>query len=243
MKYLLQKNFLSNREEYHRAQTRSRGTIDEKRLIDLIMEYNSGTTRADVVSIFTILNEVVVRELLRGYSFALPIFKTSFSIKGNFLGALDTYDKERHEAKIRISKGVLLRKAEKNLRPELTTLEYVNLRIKEVKDSFSGIVNDTLTPGGVVEIKGRQLSIAGDDPSIGVWFVGEDATETSALKIIENKPAKIMAVIPDLPVGTYQVKVATQYAGGKTFLKVPRVFVYQKKLTVSDLTDSPLTDP
>jgi hypothetical protein len=105
-------------------------------------------------------------------------------------------------------------------------------QIQEVKDSVSGAVNDRLTAGGVVEVRGYNLKIDGDDPSCGLWFVAEGGQETQATVIIENKPSKILAMIPALAAGSYQMKVVTQYANGVKFLKTPKIFVYPKSLSV-----------
>ena len=43
---------------------------------------------------------------------------------------------------------------------------------------------------------------------------------------------RILAMIPALASGNYQVKVVTQFTGGGKFLKTPKVFVYPKTLTV-----------
>ncbi|MCL1789587.1 MAG: DUF4469 domain-containing protein [Oscillospiraceae bacterium] len=231
LNYFLVKNELSDKPGSHRAITRSAGTIDQSRLIDLIMEHNSSITRGDITSLFTIMNEIVARELLNGYSLNLPLVNTSFSIKGQFFGSLATYEKGKQKAKIKITKGVLLRKIEENLKPEITDLER-SKKIKEVKDSFSDTIDSILTVGDDVEIKGLQLKLAGDDPACGVWFIGANGIETPAARIIDNKPSRILARIPSLTPGKYRVKVVTQFSGGGEFLKTPRVFLYEKQLTV-----------
>jgi len=99
----------------------------------------------------------------------------------------------------------------------------------------SGKVNETLTAGGVIEVRGYNLRIEGDDPSCGLWLVGDNGQEVKATVIIENKPSKIIAMIPALNIGGgfCNVKVVTQHTGGGTLLKTPKTFVYPKPLTVS----------
>jgi len=94
-------------------------------------------------------------------------------------------------------------------------------------------VNERLTAGGVAELRGYNLKIDGDNPSCGLWFVAADGQETKAATIIENKPSKIIAMIPALTAGSYQVKVATQFSGGGKFLLSPKIFVYPKNLVVA----------
>ena len=232
LNYLLLRNDLTGRAGDHRAQTRSEGCIDETRLIKLILERGTTIGAADLAAAFTVAKEVIVQALQDGFSLNLPLFNAFFSIKGVFNGPMDTFDPKRHKAEIKITKGILLREAEKKLRPTVTTLEYANLKVKQVKDSFSDVINDTITVGGITELRGLKLKIAGEDPTCGVWFIGEDGKETQAQKIIENKPARIMLQTPNLTPGKYQVKVVTQFGGTGNILNTPRVFVYQEQLTV-----------
>jgi hypothetical protein len=105
--------------------------------------------------------------------------------------------------------------------------------IQEVRDSISNTVNEKLTRRGVVELRGYNLKIDGSDSSCGLWFVSDSGAATKAEVLIENKPSRMIAMIPDLPNGNYQVKVVTQYANGMKLLKTPKAFVYPKTLTVT----------
>ena len=72
----------------------------------------------------------------------------------------------------------------------------------------------------------------GEDKSCGLWFLGDGGSEFKAETIIENKPARIIAMIPNLKGDVYRVKVVTQYTGGGKFIKTPKTFIYPKKLLV-----------
>jgi hypothetical protein len=98
------------------------------------------------------------------------------------------------------------------------------------------MVNDRFTPGGVIEVRGYNLRIEGDNPSCGLWFVDENGNETRAETIIENKPSRLLAMIPNLTTAAYQIKVVSQFTGGGTLLKTPKTFTYQKKISAEKLT-------
>ena len=142
------------------------------------------------------------------------------------------FDGNRHKLNINLTKGSLFREAEKNVKFEKTNTPVPLPQIQEVKDSVSGTVNERLTARGVVEVRGYNLKIDGDDPTCGLWFVSAGGQETRAEVIIENKPSRIIAMIPALSGGNYQVKVVTQYSGGGKFLLIPKIFVYPKNLLV-----------
>ena len=71
-----------------------------------------------------------------------------------------------------------------------------------------------------------------------IFFVPETgAPESAAVRasvIAENKPARLMAVIPaDLAAGTYYIEVRTKLSGGGTKLKTVKKGTFGKPLTVT----------
>lgn len=171
--------------------------------------------------------------MLEGGSINLPLFNTSFSISGVFEGPLDSFDPNRHKLNLNLTKGVLLRDAEKEVSFEKTNAVSPQPQVQEVKDSLSGKINEELTPNGVVEVRGYNIKIAGENAACGLWFVPETGEEVKAALLVENKPATVIAIIPALAAGRWQLKLVTQYSTGGVLLKTPKVFVYPKKLTVN----------
>jgi len=206
------------------------GRLDEEALKKRILNRGTLITETDLNAVFTICKSEIANALAEGYTLKLPIINTSFAIRGKFDGQMDTYDKERHRAKIIISKGRLLRDVEKNLKPEKTDVLQPNPLIKEVRDGV-GKNLDTMISAGVLEARGRNLKIAGDDPACGLWLVAENGQETM-LALAENKPRRLIAKSPPLTPGSYKVKLVTQYASSKTLLKKPRTSIYEKDLII-----------
>ena len=209
-------------------------SLDKEALISEIINRGSTLTRTDILAVLNATEEVVVKASLNGMTVNLPLFNTMFSISGIFDGTGDFFDENRHKFNINLVKGVLLRDAEKKSKLNKIQPPAEPTRIRELKDSVSQKVNECLTARGIVEIRGYNIKIEGDDPDCGLWFVPENGTQTKAKVIVENKPSKVYAMIPDIDPanGAYQVKIVTQYTCGGIWLKTPRIFVYPKKLTV-----------
>ena len=231
LKYSLTENQLTERPDDYSAQTYPVASLDKEAVIARMLKRGAGLTRTDILAVLNGLEEMVSEASLEGYTLNLPLFNTSFSISGVFEGPMDSFDGNRHKLNINLTKGTVLRETEKSVKFEKTNSPTPLPQIQEVKDSVSGDINERLTAGGVVEVRGYNLKIDGDDPTCGLWFVAEGGQETKATIIIENKPSKILAMIPALSAGNYQLKVATQYTGGK-MLKTPKIFVYTKNLSV-----------
>ena len=234
LKYSLVENYLTERPDDYSAQTHSVVTVDKEGLIARMLRRGTSLTRTDILAVMNGMEETVVEIHNEGGTVTHPLFNTSFSISGVFEGAMDSFDGNRHKLNINVTKGVLLREVEKRVRFEKTNSPAPLPQIQEVKDSVSGTINDRLTSGGVAEVRGYNLKIEGDDPTCGLWFIAEGGQETQAVTVVENKPSRILAMIPSLASGKYQIKVVTQFNGSGKWLKSPKQFVYPKRLIVEN---------
>jgi nucleoid DNA-binding protein len=230
MKYSLNEKLLTERPDDYSAIAHAVSSLDTEAVLQRIINKGTTVTKTDVLAVLNSFYEVVRDAHLEGHTVNLPLINTSFSISGVFDGPMDSFDPNRHKLNINVSKGTILRDAEKNVKTEKTNVQTPLPQIQEVKDSVTGKVNERITSGGVVEVRGYNLKIDGDNPKCGLWFVDDSGAEVKAETIIENKPTRIIAIIPTLKSGNWQVKVVSQFSGGGKFLKEPKMFIYQKKM-------------
>ena len=72
----------------------------------------------------------------------------------------------------------------------------------------------TLPKGGVVQLTGSRLKFNQKDAAQGIFFIPETGNLVRASVIAENKPARVMAIIPaDLAAGTYYIEVRSKHSG------------------------------
>ena len=160
----------------------------------------------------------------------------SVKVLGSFESENEAFNREKHSLDIgfRASKKVL---------SILSTLKVIismghssNPEITKVTDLESGS-NDKLTPNGFLNIEGTNLTIAGDDEKVGLYFKNTlDSTKDVKLgvkKMGVNNPSKLACVVPQLEAGTYQLKIITQFSKGKAFRKVPLESNLSAVLTVN----------
>ena len=234
LKYCLRENLLTPApDDYmaHMADVRSY-TLDE--IIDLMMEKGTTLTRADVAATLQVYGEVVSAIIKDGSAVNTPLMNTSMSISGVFDGANDSFDKKRHTVNLNITAGTLLRDAVTNVKCEKTEGVSTDPYITEVTDIVTGTVNTTLTKGGVVQLVGSRLKFDAKDTAQGIFFVPETGEAIRAAVIAENKPARLMAIIPaDLAAGTYYIEVRTKIAEGGKALKNLKTGRFAKALTVT----------
>ena len=232
LKYSLRENLLTAAPDDFMAQVQDVRSYTLDEIIDAMMQKGSTLTRADVAAVLQIYGEVCASIIADGSALNTPLMNTSLSISGVFNGANDAFDKKRHTVNLNISAGMLLRKAAERVRCEKTGTVSTDPYLSEVKDIVSGKVNELLTKGGVVQITGSRLKFDQKDTAQGIFFVPETGTPVRAAVIAENKPARLMAIIPaDLEAGTYYIEVRTKITSSPKALKNLKTGRFFKALT------------
>ena len=234
LKYSLRENLLTPAPDDYMAQAADVRSYTLDEIIDLMMDKGTTITRADVAATLQVYGEVVSTIIKDGSAVNTPLFNTALSISGVFNGAADSFDKKRHTVNLNLSAGTLLREAAAKVKCEKTEGASTDPYITEVTDIVSGSVNTTLTKGGVVQLVGARLKFDATDASQGIFFVAETGAPVRADVIAENKPARLMAIIPaDLKAGTYYVEVRTKILEGNKSGKTLKVGRFNKSLTIA----------
>ena len=232
LKYCLRENLLTPAPDDYMAQAADVRSYTLDEIIDLMMEKGTTLTRADVAATLQVYGEVVSAIIKDGSAVNTPLMNTSMSISGVFDGANDSFDKKRHTVNLNITAGTLLRDAVTKVKCEKTEGVSTDPYITEVTDIVTGTVNTTLSKGGVVQLVGSRLKFDAKDTAQGIFFVPETGAPVRAAVIAENKPARLMAIIPaDLAAGTYYVEVRTKIIGSSQKSKTLKMGRFDKPLT------------
>ncbi len=233
LKYSLRENLLTPAPDDYMAQVTDTRSYSLEEIIDLMMDKGSTLTRADVAATLQVYGEVCSSIVADGAALNTPLMNTALSITGVFNGANDSFDRKRHTVNLNMTAGTLLRDAAAKVKCEKTEGASTDPYITEVSDIVSGKTNCTLTKGGVVQLTGSRLKFDQKDEAQGVFFVPETGNPVRAAVIAENKPARLMAIIPDLAAGTYYVEVRTKASGGGKPLKAVKTGRCAKPLAVT----------
>ena len=233
LKYSLRENLLTPAPDDYMAQVQDVRSYTLDEIIDLMMEKGTTLTRADVAATLQVYGEVCSSLIKDGAALNTPLMNTALSISGVFNGANDIFDKKRHTVNLNITAGILLRDVLPKIKCEKTEGASTDPYITEVTDIVTGTVNTTLTKGGVVQLVGSRLKFDAKDAAQGIFFVPETGEAVRAAVIAENKPARLMAIIPaDLAAGTYYIEVRSKHSGGGKPLKAVKAGRFAKPLTV-----------
>jgi hypothetical protein len=173
-------------------------------------------------------------QLCDGFSVNTGYFTASTTIRGVFDSPSETFNKDKHSIIFQFNQGEKLRAEIPNIEIDILGVAESSAVILQVTDVKSGSVNDLLTPGRNLKIVGSKIKVAGDDASVGVYFVDtatQGRTKVEQSDIVTNNPSELMVVIPALAAGTYNLEVVTQFTQG-ALLKEPRTATLDKLLTV-----------
>ena len=170
-----------------------------------------------------------------GYSVNTGWFTANAQIRGIFGNPAETFNPAKHAVLFRFNQGDLLRKELPNVKVQVMGMGETGIVISHVVDVKTGSVNDLLTPGGTLKIRGGKLKITGDNPRTGVAFENEagEAIRVDPVDLIVNNPSQLLVHIPaGMTAGKYRLTICTQYCGSAVPLKEPRSAVYEKPFTV-----------
>jgi hypothetical protein len=143
-----------------------------------------------------------------------------------FIGDAPVWDPEKDRLVARITPSKALREALKSTPVRILGMAPDNSVISFVTDVTTGKVNETLTLGGMVNLRGSRVKIVGNKPGIGLWLTNVDTqeeVEVPSTAIGMNDPKRISFVVPaTLAAGNYILSIVTQFVNGSTLLKEPR---------------------
>jgi len=180
---------------------------------------------SDLVQHVHLFFEEMAYQLCDGYAVNTGWFSVQPVIGGLFESANEGFDPKGHTVAFRYRTGAALRGLARKVEIEMEGEADVAGWIDCFTDFESGLVNQTVTPGGLFSIDGRKIKVTGAGPDCGVWFV-QDARSTRRYKaaraLAENVSTRVAGVVPALPAGKYGVEIVTCYTVGGKDLKEPR---------------------
>jgi hypothetical protein len=172
--------------------------------------------------------------ILEGYSVQTGVCHITPRVTGSWEGATPHYDPAKHKITCDMSPAPELRADLGNVGVEVLGVRDSGARIGLVTDVTSGKTSGIITPDGDIIIEGEKIKIApaGEDGT-GIFFVDSGGADTPVTHpLTQNDPKKIICRVPNLPAGTYSLKIVTRFAHGNTLLKDPRTLNYETTLTV-----------
>ena len=233
LKYALRENLLTPEPNDYMAQVTDSQSYNLEKIIDKMIERGSTLTKADITATMQIYTETICSLLEEGFQINTPLINTSMSISGVFDGATDSFDSSRHNVNINITPGTKLKETLAKVKTQKVEAASTDPFVTEVKDIVSGKVNESLTKGGILQAVGARLKFDNSDEAQGVFLVPETGSAVRCGVVAENKPARVMAMIPaDITAGTYYLEIRSKMDSSGKATKNLKVGRFNKALTI-----------
>ena len=234
LKYALRENLLTPEPNDYMAQVTDSQSYNLEKIIDKMIERGSTLTKADITATMQIYSETICSLLEEGFQINTPLINTSMSISGVFDGATDSFDSSRHNVNINITPGTKLKETLSKVKTQKVEATSTDPFVTEVKDIVSGKVNESLTKGGILQAVGARLKFDNSDEAQGVFLVPETGSAVRCGVVAENKPARVMAMIPaDITAGTYYLEIRSKMDSSGKATKNLKVGRFNKALTIT----------
>jgi hypothetical protein len=208
LKYSLYPNHLTDDPDDHMAIVQDQTSRNIEDIVDRMINRGSTVTKADALSVIEEYESAIADVLSDGDSVNTPLMRISASIPGVFEDQFDSFDSSRHYVRLNVNPGPRISEIAGDIEVEKKDTIQPGPILKRFKDVNSDTTNETLSPGGVGEIRGSLLKLDPEEDDQGVFFIASDGTETRAETYIRNKPANLIFMIPDsLSSGEYEIEV------------------------------------
>ena len=148
-----------------------------------------------------------------------------------------------------LSMGADLREAMQACRLEIFTQPAVvgpllNGAVAQTRAADGTIATKAPQPGKNIRLTGRNIKIAGTDPTVGVTFISVENPDTTVFVSLEditvNEPKQLIFVLPtEVTDGLWRVKVTTQYGSNGYTVATPRSYELPTPLAVGTAAELP----
>lgn len=201
-----------------------RGSADRERIIQEMMLMNPGLEEETLSMVLDLKNRVCQRLLMLGMRVNDGYCYASLSCTGVVEGS--AWDPAVNSLTVNMQPAKSLREAVAEAKVTVTGTASEAMYISAGGDATTKGTSYTVTPGSIYRVRGKNVKIAGEDPSVGIFFVNEEGTETQVpmAQVAMNNPSELRFIVPaGLTDGVYKLRLVTQFSGsGNTMLKSPR---------------------
>lgn len=200
--------------KYHaRTMFRNKVTMEDIASDLITIGVVNGKTQEEIVEIWTKLNAAIIDRILNGSLVDCGIGILYAKVIGSFDSKTTEFNSENHSIDIGFRTSKLSKQIASSVRPVIGQSNRLLPELISVTDVESSS-SDTLTPGGQIVIKGKNLLVTGTNEDTGLYFVNSEKPDEAVCvkpeKMAKNSGSEIICSVPQLEKGTYKIKICTQ---------------------------------
>ena len=232
----LSDNPLTERKDDYYGRVVNTASVDPDTLIARAISSGFNGNAQSMKAAIEAVEQEAIQAIVRGEIVNYGLGHVALDVEGAFFGDSPAWNPSVNRLAARITPSKKLRETLKSVPVRLRGMAPDSCVINTVTDVATGKVNDRLTPGGMANLRGTRIKIAGEAEGVGLWLTNQDTQEGIAVPstaIGVNDPSRVSFVVPaGLPAGNYLLSIVTQFTGNSTPLKHPRTVALSYVLTV-----------
>jgi hypothetical protein len=198
-------------------------SLSQDDILNLMTRSSQGVERGMMQFIVDLFQRTIAEQVCEGNSVNVEIARFAAQLRGVVIGK--QWDTSRNSIYVSITQGRALGQEIQDTNVKLLGDKPASIQINATSDAATGATDFSATPNSQFIALGKNLKLAGDDPSVGIEIIDAAGNATRIAKgaIGTNNPGQLTFIMPNLKDGTYTLRVTTQYTNGSaTPLKSPR---------------------
>lgn len=169
-------------------------------LAQLVVKAGITTLREEqLVDGFRLIAEKGIEMALQGNNVSFDYFTLRCGVKGVFNSANEVFARPKHEVTASLSVSADVRQAMQETLVENLGPGQNFAQMDTIVNKGNGEVNLSLSPGEPLEVRGVNLSVLGDDPTVGIYLQEEPAAGKQPVKVTNlliNEPKRLLFMVP-----------------------------------------------
>ena len=206
-------NYLPNVEGAYIARTDSEASLNIEQVCAALKNRGGyGGDYEDLVEGVKQFFDEAAYQLCDGFSVNTGYYSIHPNVGGTFNNTSEIHDHKKHPITFRFRTGRKLRRLIEHIAVDIEGIADTSGYIDEFIDAEEDSINAHYLPGNQFILHGHKIKVAGDDPSVGVYFVPvNDPSKTiKATRIAENGTSKIIGVAPGTGSSPVKIEIRTQ---------------------------------
>lgn len=183
-------------------------------------------------------NAAVLDRVKRGFRVNTGLCTMSLGVHGVFDSDNEQFSADKHTLVMRMTPSDSLKESLADINAVITPGNTTEPKLAVLTD-LVGMADNTVTPGGLVELTGSNIKVVGVNPACGITFtsLGEDGAEVKVedTAYAVNERNRVVFLAPsNLTAGGYTLTLTTQYMGSSTsFRKDALSVTWPEPITVA----------
>jgi hypothetical protein len=229
--------FLNDASNNYVAEVSTAGrTIHNEDVARIMIAEGSEYHYETILSILNRKDSIVMHHIKEGGTAQDRCVRIAPRVPGVWRGLSLIFNPVKNKPTVDLTATVELRDILSEVTVEVLGVKEASGFIAIVVDTTTGDASGLITPADDIIISGDKIKVLPEDDETTGVFLDNNATGTSyrvTRRLIQNTPKKILARLPNLPIGEYTLRIVTRYSNSNhKLLTELRTITYDNPLRV-----------